>query len=783
MHVPTNIQTIQKHFRPIAFRHTVTLINGIFFTVVLLLAGFGEFHEALFIGFVVILNIAVGIVQDLRAKISLEQLQILMTPKVVRVTAHGTEENIPFEAIHIDDTLRIEIGDQIPADGLVTKNMGLEVNEALLTGESQNIPKKQNGSLLAGSIVTAGSALMRVTKSPHDSFVMQMTSKIKQYSYTLSPIQRSLTLFIRYMTYLLLAVVVYVVIHGITANELFISIIKNIAALTSTLVPQGLLLATTIFFAYGTIRLFQKNVLLQEINATEKLGLIKNLCIDKTGTLTENKPILEETLIFPGPHTSLLPDFVVGYLSANGNSSQTARALENIHSKPFTGTVKESLPFSSSRKYGAVRIALGEKQFTVVLGAPDILLPNIVEPVQRQWLDENIKKYGTQAKRLVLLALSDNPETSEVLHENQPLRSVALFVLANPLREGIRDIVTFFQNRGVKIRVISGDSAETVQAIAQQAGIKYADMIITGPEMAKWDTESFNDRVPAYHLFARVFPEQKEKIIDVLKHREFTAMIGDGANDALAIKHADLGIAMFEGASATRQIAQVVLMNNSFAALPTGVQLAETIITNIELVSGIFFYKVITGLMLFIGLASLGFTYPLSPRNDTIINYCTVWVAIILWTLYPAHKSGVDTNQSFLRRVLPFSLVSGLITALTSVTVFLLGPHSLQMGGSNILVVWVLIALGFWFLVLSPIAYGVDEEKKRPRVLKIFAGIIVAGLLLVMVSPGLSKFFDLKLPPWQYDILAIGSIALGGWLQYVLTTKIFTKWPFKKDNP
>ncbi|HVY12134.1 MAG TPA: HAD-IC family P-type ATPase, partial [Alphaproteobacteria bacterium] len=350
-----------------------------------------------------------------------------------------------------------------------------------------------------------------------------------------------------------------------------------------------------------------------------------------------------------------------------------------------------------------------------------------------------------------------------------------LFVLSNPLRPGTRDIINFFQNKGVRIRVISGDNPQTVQAVAGLAGIKHADMIITGPEMENWDDEEYEERVPAYHLYARIRPEQKEKIVTLLKRNGFTAMVGDGANDALAIKKADLGIAMFDGAGATRQIAQVVLMNNSFSALPTGVDLAETIITNIELVASVFFNSVIIGLIMFFALAVLGYTYPLSPRNTTIINYFIIWLPMVYWAVFPAREKGSHADQSFLRSVVPFSLLNGTLTALAAVIVFMLGPQSLRNAGSNVFVIFTIIALGYWFFVLTPLAYGLTVGRLQRRVLYFLAGLGVVFLLLVLLQPSWSVFFDLQRPAFAPLMLTLCAAFLFGWLQYRITKRWFGK--------
>lgn len=762
------LSIIKTNIKPIAFKHSVTLINTIFLAVIVLLAVFGEFHEAVFLSFVVVINVLVGIIQDLRAKVTLEKLRILSAPKVVRLN-NNIEQIINLEQIAVGDRLIVSLGDSIPTDGTIITTDGLEVNEALLTGESKNINKKTGSPVFAGGIVTAGHAVMEAQKLPTDTLVFHMTEKIKIYNYTLSPIQRTLTTFISYMSYLLLGVIIYVVVHGITTQQFLVSIVKNIAALTSTLVPQGLILATTVFFAYGALRLFRENVLLQEINATEKLCLIQNLCIDKTGTLTESTLTLEQVIPFGNYTPEFAHEMINAYLQKNTNTSQTMQALISAFPERYTGETTEIIPFSSDKKFGVVSATINHSPINIVVGAPDILAGYIPDQAAQVWTLSQTQQLATLAKRLILIARAQTVDAGLT----QNLIPVALCVLSNPLRKGTKDIIAFFQNRGIKVRVISGDNPLTVKAIAEEAGVKHTDLVITGPEMAAWDDDAFEERVPAYHVFARVFPEQKEKIIRLLKRSGFTAMIGDGANDALAIKQADLGIAMFDGANATRQIAQVVLMNNSFAALPGGVSLAETILSSIELVASVFFNKIISGFLLFVSLAALGYTYPLSPRNDTIIGYATIWISIIFWTLFPAQKINIGNEKSFFHYILPFAITNGILTAGAAVSAYFLElRYSPHMSGHT-LVVLTLMSLGFWFLYISPLAYGILITDKQRKVLSIFGGVLLLLVITVLTNQSLSVFFNTPRPTWQGLIFVAMNIGVFGWLQYIITKRWF----------
>lgn len=609
----SHFKNISKYLGPIVYRNLITLVNLIVGSVVVLLFFFGEFRDGLFIASVLSLNIIIAIIQEIRARMALEKLQALVAQKVIKINDNHSEEEILIDEIQEGDRLKLKLGDQVPADSILYITKGFEVNESLLTGESDNIFKQEGENLFAGSIVVAGSAIVEVKSVPTKSYVTEMTKKIKKYSISQSQIQKSIGLFIEYMGYLLIAIVIFIVIRGEIIKLSLVSIIKEIAALSTTIVPEGLILATTLLFAYGAIRLFKEKVLLQQINATESLGRIKNLCVDKTGTLTENQPKVDKIIFYDGKDIDRAKKLTLSYIKSTDDKSETAKAIQqfidhDIKIGPYLNSLK-TLPFSSTRKYGCAVIEEGATRITITVGAPDILLNYINDNDQKRWLITQIDYFAPKAKRLVLTGLSKEPLENNTL-DGHNLEILALSVLSNPLREGTREIIGFFKERGVQVRVISGDNPGTVQAIAAQAGIEDAQNIMTGQALKDWTEHDYIAKAGDYHAFARIKPDQKEMIITGLRKNGFTAMVGDGANDALAIKKADLGIAMFDGAAATRQIAQIILTNNSFAALPKGINLADSIISTLELVASIFFNKVAAGLSLFFYLKLGGKNIP-----------------------------------------------------------------------------------------------------------------------------------------------------------------------------
>ena len=725
-------------------RNVFLFTNGIIFIVVILLYVFGDTRSSLFLGIVSLINIFLGLAQDLNAWIQLEKLQLLTAPRVILIKEDQTEESVLTDEIKKGDLIKLKIGDQVPCDSILIKAHSFEINEGLITGESDSISKVVDDHLLAGSIVTAGSGVVKTESIFHESRIARMTKGIKKYSIKLSPIQYSVNLFIKYCGYVLTVVLGFVVIRGLIIHEPAIRIIKNVGALTSTLMPVGLFFAITLFFAYGAAHLFRKHVLLQEVNATEKLGRIKNLCMDKTGTLTENTLVVEDVFVPPEVDVESSQDLTMAYIQGTGDSSQTLNAVKKFIGIKYEGEVIDSLSFSSWRRYGAVSIKNKDKDVIVFGGAPDVFLPFLSSAEEKKWLQNFLDEYAHEGKHVWCVAESLGDTIPTDLSQVK-FSITAVYVFYNNLREGIKHTIDFFQERGVSIRIISGDNPETVHTVASLAGIKDTDKIITGKEMESWSEDDFDKKVSSYTIFARIIPEQKEKIISAFKKDGFTAMVGDGANDALAIKKADLGIAMFDGAPATRQLASIVLTNNSFSALPAGVALADSIIRNVEIFASIFINLTFAGFFLFIIVSVLGYDFPLTPLNITLINYFTVGIPGILisyWTIMPSGKIDSPSTRPFLNKVLPFACYSSILQAIFMTVFFVLSPEYLKLAESNILIIIAYSVSGFIFFIFTPYVYrGMVTKVQKIQIFTAAVIEIILFLILIRI-PFITTFFD-----------------------------------------
>lgn len=751
----------------IVSRNVFLLTNGVILTVVALLFVFGDRQAGVFLGLVTVVNMALGLGQDIRAWRALEKLQLLTAPHVKRV-CDGIEKSVLAEDIRKGDMLRLGLGDQVPCDGVLVASESLELNEGLITGESASLPRVAGERVLAGSIITSGSGEMRAEIVFAESRIARMTEGIQRSSVAESPIQKSVNTVIRYSGYVLVIVIAFAVLRGIWAHESNVNIVKHVGALASVIVAQGLAFGMTLLFAYGAAHLFRRHVLLQEVNATEKLGRIKNLCMDKTGTLCENGLTAERFLPFDGAAEAKSFEYMTAYLDGTNDTSQTALAVRKLLvDASFKGVKIDGLPFSSWRRFGAVSFRdISGEQKALVVGAAEVMIPQLMAASEQSWLQDVLSREAREGNRLLCIALAESSDIPKDIVQSK-LSLLGVFILSSRLRPGIREAIEFFQKRGVRIRILSGDHAETVRAIARSAGVLGIDSVVSGADIDQWTEEEFGDRVRNTTIFARIFPEQKERIVEALKGDGFTAMVGDGANDALALKKSDLGIAMFEGAPAARQVASIVLTNNSFTALPGGVELADSIIKNAEIFASIFFSFSFTGFFLFVWVSILGYAFPLTPLNMTLINYFTIGFPSILisyWTIRPAGKAVAAHAGNFLRKVLPFVVSSSLLQAVALGFVFALGGESLKNAPSNFFIVLASLILGFIFFLFVPRVFRgrlASSEKRDLVFLALFEGVL---LPVAFQIPFVLRFFEIDIPSISFDVA----------LQLFLTISVYT---------
>ena len=686
-----------------------------------------EYRDAWFISVVIVVNSLIGIVQEMRAKRMLKKLELMSQPRA-RVRRGDETVEVAYKDVAVGDEVVLQAGDEVPADGVVLDSRGLELNESMLTGESAAVEKAVNDTVLAATTVLAGEAVMRVTTVGDGTKAGAISQVLKRYSPEPTPLQRAITRAISLLTYgaILSAGIIFVVYMWSERDA--VVILKTITSAAVTVVPEGLLLASSLLLAFGSVRLAQAKVLPQKLAAIEAMALLNLLAVDKTGTLTSDEVVLEK--IVP---LNLMSEQSVAGLAAliaeqTSGGNMTGRAILDKIQPPQNAEIIDVMAFSSARKMAGVRAKIDGDIQTVLMGAPEFVaeLAPVDEMTKRQ-LDE----WADSGLRVLLLAAFDDNRSLKELSENSTGRAIGAVLLRNSLRDGVVETVQFLQDQGVVIRVISGDNPRTVQHIARAAGIDNADKAILGSALAGLDNKAFKKAADEHTIFARVLPEQKERLIAHFKDAgNFTGMVGDGVNDALALKKSDLGVAMYAGAPASRRVADIILLNNSFTSLPLGMKLGNQIMQAIEVIATLFFHKILYGVVLLVGTLLVGMQYPYAPRHITFMNMFLVTMPTIMWTLFPPQpRHRINPNyfwRDTLRAVLPIAALTGLGVLFTYWNLSMTFPQQM----AEVATITVLIATFFGvylvFLVGPMLGVVLDQRAAKARLLYLIVVLVVA---------------------------------------------------------
>ena len=591
-----------------------TYFNMLFFLLAAFVLVFGTWQNAMFLG-VVFANIAIGIVQELRSKRTLDKLTLLTAPHGA-VIRDGRQRKIPTSEMVRDDIVVFSAGSQIFADAVVVAGE-CSVNEALITGEADEIKKPAGADLLSGSFVVSGECRARLTQVGADSYANRLTIEAKEAKPPQqSEMMRSLTRLVQIIGIAIIPLGILMAVKEIVWLERSVSdgVVATVASLIG-MIPEGLYLLTSMALAAGVVRLAQKKTLVHDMGCIETLARVDVLCVDKTGTVTENKMAVEDVI-------PLCPDrfeeedirlIMADYVAAMRADNDTMAALRKYFTGKVTQQAIKAVPFTSAKKFGGVSFHEDE---TYLLGAPDVLLGERYGKYARQ-----IDAYSSKGCRVLLLALYDGQPDDEEL--DAPLMPISLILLSNKIRAEAPETFRYFAKQGVAIKVISGDNAMAVSEVAKRAGIKGAESYVDARTLET--DEDIAEAIEKYTVFGRVTPDQKRKFVRALKAGGHTvAMTGDGVNDVLALKEADCSIAMASGSDAASQVSHIVLLESNFAAMPSVVAEGRRVINNIERSAALFLVKNIFSFAL--ALISLIFTlpYPVTSAQMSLVSALTI---------------------------------------------------------------------------------------------------------------------------------------------------------------
>ncbi|MFE0046774.1 HAD-IC family P-type ATPase [Streptomyces albireticuli] len=731
-------------------------IIGVLFLIILVV---GPLQDGLF-GFVIVANTAIGIVQELRAKKTLDSLAVIGEAKPT-VRRDGTPVAVPTAGIVLGDLIELGPGDKCVVDGEVLEADGLEIDESLLTGEADPVLKRPGDKVMSGSFVVAGGGAFTATKVGREAYAAQLAEEASRFTLVHSELRTGISQILKYVTWMMVPTAIGLIISQLVVErDDWREAVRRMVAGIVPMVPEGLVLLTSVAFAIGVIRLGRKQCLVQELPAIEGLARVDTVCLDKTGTLTEGGMDVTELRLLPD--TGADETYVRQVLGALGDSdprpNASLQAIIDAYPDGSGWRCTESLPFSSARKYsGAALNSPDAESSNWLLGAPDVLLPAGDGALAA------VEELNAQGMRVLLLARAerelDDPRVTEAV------RPTALIVLEQRLRSDAADTLRYFAEQNVSAKVISGDNAVSVGAVAAKLGLPGADAPVDARRLPA-ERDGMADVLDHGAVFGRVTPQQKRDMVAALQSRGHTvAMTGDGVNDVLALKDADIGVSMGSGSEATRAVAQIVLLNNSFATLPSVVAEGRRVIGNITRVATLFLTKTVYSVLLAILVVCTRVPYPFLPRHLTLLSTLTIGVPAFFLALAPNKERA---KPHFVRRVMRYSMPAGVIAGLATFAAYLLarhhyaGPGALDAETSAATLTLFLISMWVLAIIARPYTWW--------RV--VLVGAMGLGFLVVLGTPWLQRFFALKLVgttmPWAaVGIAAVAGVVLEGTWRWV----------------
>lgn len=632
-----------------------TYFNLVFAVIAVLLAIVGAWSDMLFLP-IIVANTCIGIIQEVHSKKVLDKLSILNAPHAV-VIRDGKRQEIPADQLVLDDIVEFSAGSQIPADAKVVSGE-LQVNESLITGESDEIEKREGDSLLSGSFVVSGKACARLEKVGKDSYISKLTLQAtKSKKGEQSEMIRSLNYLIMVMGIIIIPIGIALFVQSFIYNEgTFHDSITGMVAAIIGMIPEGLYLLTSVALAVSSVRLAQKKVLIHDMKCIETLARVNVLCVDKTGTITEPGMHVYDFSVLDGADQLEISQLLADFVAAQEKDNATMEALKAHFSNGSGMRAREVYSFSSETKYSGAVMNDGK---SYVIGAPEFVLRGQFAQYQEQ-----IATYSSKGYRVLVFAQYEGTLDRKPLTE--PVLPLCFVMLANPIRKGAKETFTYFAENDVDIKVISGDNPLTVSVIAAEAGIAGAERFVDASTLK--EKEDYDRAVEEYTVFGRVTPSQKRMLVQALKeHKKTVAMTGDGVNDVLALKDADCSVAMASGSDAASNVAQLVLLDSDFSRMPSVVAEGRRVVNNIERTAALYIVKNIFSMLLAIFSVILMLDYPLEPSQVSLISMFTIGIPSFVLALEP-NKDLIRGHflTNVLVRALPagltdFIVVSGLV--------------------------------------------------------------------------------------------------------------------------
>ncbi|NUV69126.1 MULTISPECIES: HAD-IC family P-type ATPase [unclassified Streptomyces] len=725
------------------------LIIGVLWVIMLFVA---PIQDSLF-GFVIVANTGIGIIQEWRAKRTLDSLAVIGEAKPT-VRRDGVAAEISTSEIVLGDVIELGPGDKVVVDGVVAEADSLEIDESLLTGEADPVLKRAGDPVMSGSFVVAGGGAFTATKVGREAYAAQLAEEASRFTLVHSELRSGISTILKYVTWMMVPTAIGLIISQLVVkdNNFKDSVARTVGGIVP-MIPEGLVLLTSVAFAIGVVRLGRKQCLVQELPAIEGLARVDVVCLDKTGTLTEGGMDVTEVRPLNGSDEAYVKEVLRTFGASDPRPNASLQAI--IDAYPAGGeaawTVTDAMPFSSARKYSGAAFTEADGTASAwLLGAPDVLLSEGDATLAE------IEQLNEQGLRVLLLARvqGDDLDAPGAAAGAAP---TALVVLEQRLRPDAGDTLAYFADQNVATKVISGDNAVSVGAVAGKLGLAGAENTLDARRLPT-DPDEMATAMEQNAVFGRVTPQQKRDMVAALQSRGHTvAMTGDGVNDVLALKDADIGVSMGSGSEATRAVAQIVLLNNSFATLPSVVAEGRRVIGNITRVATLFLTKTVYSVLLAILVVCTQVEYPFLPRHLTLLATLTIGVPAFFLALAPNKERA---QPHFVRRVMRYAIPSGVIAAAATFTTYLVARHhytgegALDAETSAATLTLFLVAMWVLAIIARPYTWW--------RI-----GLVAAmglGFLIVLVVPWLQDFFALKLVgttmPWTAVGIAVAAAAL-----------------------
>ncbi|MGW1806616.1 HAD-IC family P-type ATPase [Streptomyces sp. NPDC002078] len=728
--------------------NVLTRFNAIIGVLWLVMLCVAPIQDSLF-GFVILANTGIGIIQEWRAKQTLDSLAVIGEARPT-VRRDGTAIEVAVHEIVLDDLIQVGPGDKAVVDGVCVEADGLEIDESLLTGEADPVVKRPGDPVMSGSFVVAGGGAYQATKVGREAYAAQLAEEASRFTLVHSELRTGISTILKYVTWMMVPAAIGLVITQLVvkSNGFKDSVARTVGGIVP-MVPEGLVLLTSVAFAIGVIRLGRKQCLVQELPAIEGLARVDTVCLDKTGTLTEGGMDVTELRALDGADEGYVRRVLGALGESDPRPNASLQAIIDAYPDSEDWRCVESLPFSSARKYsGAAFSEADGETSTWLLGAPDVLLAD-GDPALAE--TERLNKQGLRV--LLLTRTSRDLDDPEPAHGARP---TALVVLEQRLRAEAADTLRYFADQDVRAKVISGDNAVSVGAVAAKLGLEGGTV---DARHLPADRAGMADALDQGTIFGRVSPQQKRDMVGALQsHGHTVAMTGDGVNDVLALKDADIGVAMGSGSEATRAVAQIVLLNNSFASLPSVVGEGRRVIGNITRVATLFLVKTVYSVLLAVLVVCGQVEYPFLPRHLTLLSTLTIGVPAFFLALAPNKERA---KPHFVRRVMRYSIPGGVVAGVATFVTYLVARDHYTGAGrldaQTSAATLTLFLVSMWILAIIARPYTWWR-------LALVAAMGVAFLLVLAVPP-LQGFFALKLVgvtmPWTaVGIAVVAAVAL-----------------------